>query len=907
MSAASDSNLMLGLMAWKMEFIGAEQLLSALHAWSEDKAKPLPKLLIERGDLSESQEVVLHSLVEKGAEESEAASRRQGDSLTVLNSRDAEELETLIRSEADEKSTLQTALPDEETMLPTSEGKASAKSSPQPMRYHILRPHAKGGLGEVLVAEDQELHREVALKRIQDQHADRADSRSRFVLEAEITGRLEHPGIVPVYGLGAYPDGRPYYAMRFIKGQSLKEAVDQFHRSDAAKDPREFRWQVHQFVRRLIDVCDAMHYAHSRGVLHRDLKPGNVMLGRYGETLVVDWGLAKTEGMPDVVERSGEVPLSPVSGRLSGSMTVMGSAMGTPQFMSPEQAEGKHDRLTPASDVYGLGATLYYVVTGKVPYEPTNAGDVTELLTLVKTGKMVPPRQRETNLDPALAAICTTSMAARVEERYQTAEELARELERWLAGEPVLAYPEPWTKRMGRWARRHWTLVMTSSAVVLASVVLLAVGLVLLSAANVRERRAKEQAEANLALAEKYALQSRAAIDRYFVRVSEDVLLNQPGMQTLRRQLLSDALEYYQTFQAERPDDRKLDRETALASYFEGRILEEIDTLANAGEAYERAETQLRELMSDHPTDEQLSFDFANVLNALGRLKLKQNENEASREFFARALEIRERLAQAEIDDVARHRKWANTVMNLGLVQERSEPREAEALFAQAQSIREPFLVDVDDDASKEQQRLLRDRGMGYFNWGNLAIERREFALAEQKFDLAREDFMRVLELNPHDFNVQYKLALSQNLLGDLRLGKNDLQGAYQWFSEARNHLSDLVYRNGEVVDYRYSLAGLLMSFSQLYEVGSPEAEGLLREASGLLGTLHVEVADRNDVTRDYAVCLREVGLIERARGNTEVANEQFELARELMEGLVRDVSDHGDYRDILRSIPSVE
>src|SRR5207245_1335212 len=147
------------------------------------------------------------------------------------------------------------------------------------------------------VAEDQELHREVALKEIKEDRAHDAVSRSRFVLEAEITGGLEHPGIVPVYGLGQYADGRPFYAMRFVKGDNLKAAIRRFHEAERpGRDPSERSLALRQLLRRFVDVCNAVAYAHSRGVLHRDLKPANIMLGKYGETLVVDWGLAKCVG-----------------------------------------------------------------------------------------------------------------------------------------------------------------------------------------------------------------------------------------------------------------------------------------------------------------------------------------------------------------------------------------------------------------------------------------------------------------------------------------------------------------------------------------------------------------------------------------------------------------------------------
>ncbi len=305
-----------------------------------------------------------------------------------------------------------------------------------------LRSHARGGLGEVFLALDRELNRQVALKELQPYHAHNPASQSRFLLEAEVTGRLEHPGIVPVYGLGRYPDGRPYYAMRFIEGETLKAAIQRFHGADTrSQDPRERELAFQRLLRSLIAACNAVAYAHSRGVVHRDIKPENIMLGPFGETLVVDWGVAKTRSDfgGDQADASGVAP----SGSDS-SLTRPGAAVGTPRYMSPEQALGEVETVGPASDVYGLGATLYCLLVGHAPFPD---GDITEVLDRVGRGIFPSPRRLVRSLDPALEVICLKAMALKPKDRYASPLELAEAIEAWLAdlrhrGEHVLAHSQ---------------------------------------------------------------------------------------------------------------------------------------------------------------------------------------------------------------------------------------------------------------------------------------------------------------------------------------------------------------------------------------------------------------------------------------------------------------------------------
>jgi serine/threonine-protein kinase len=300
----------------------------------------------------------------------------------------------------------------------------------------VLRRHARGGLGEIYVAEDQELHREVALKEIQERHGDNPASRTRFILEAEVTGGLEHPSIVPVYGLGSYADGRPFYAMRFIKGDSLKDTIVRFHRANATgRNLTERTAELRNLLGRFIDVCNAIEYAHSRGVLHRDLKPQNVVLGDYGEVIVLDWGLAKLMNQAD----DEAAPLN-FPEEVEADATMQGQVLGTPAYMAPEQAEGRLDQLGPASDVYGLGAILYEILTGRPPF----SGDETAgVLRRVIHEIPARPRSLEKGAPAPLEAVCLKALAKKPRDRYAMAKELASEVQHFLADEPVTAYREP--------------------------------------------------------------------------------------------------------------------------------------------------------------------------------------------------------------------------------------------------------------------------------------------------------------------------------------------------------------------------------------------------------------------------------------------------------------------------------
>jgi serine/threonine protein kinase len=365
---------------------------------------------------------------------------------------------------------------------------------PVESRYRWVRFHARGGLGEVYVAEDAELHREVALKRIRPEHETHPEATRRFVREAEITARLQHPGIVPVYGLVRDAEGRPCYAMRFVEGESLRAAIDSLHhirRMHLFRGPSAgalFRSALRGLLPRFITVCQTVAYAHSRGVIHRDLKPENIMLGPFGETLVVDWGLARPFGDGAEATAAGGNPSVGTPAEVDAPGTRAGAVVGTPSFMSPEQAAGDHARVGPASDIYSLGAVLYVLLTGHPPFE---GDDLPTLLARIQAGDFSPPRPRNTLTPRALECVCLKAMALLPEQRYRTAQGLAEDIERWLSGEPVTAYREPLLARLTRWERRYQWTVPWVIVILLALVMVSVVGMLILNDSQ-REAKVKQ-------------------------------------------------------------------------------------------------------------------------------------------------------------------------------------------------------------------------------------------------------------------------------------------------------------------------------------------------------------------------------------------------------------------------------
>jgi serine/threonine-protein kinase len=398
-----------------------------------------------------------------------------------------------------------------------------------------------GGIGRVWLARDDHLGRDVALKELRPEVAESAAHRARFLEEARITGQLEHPGIVPVYELVARADGPAFYVMRFVRGRTLADAVRGYHqrRRTGEAGPMELRELLDAFIA----VCNAVAYAHSRCVLHRDLKPQNVILGDFGEVSVLDWGLAKlTDGEG---EGTGLPPVS-LPREPPRAQTQTGKILGTPAYVSPEQAEGRSDRMGIRSDVYGLGAVLYEVLTGE---PPVGGRTIEEILQKIAQEQPVRPRQRVAATPLALEAVCLKALAKRAEDRYGSAKELAEEVQRWLADEPVRAYREPWRVRVARWVRRHQAATAAGAAAFLVVILLASGAWLWLEQERVeRERQAEwelEQAAWLRAEAERAPAEQRHSLRADALAATERAggLLAQGRASELIRQRVSDLVE----------------------------------------------------------------------------------------------------------------------------------------------------------------------------------------------------------------------------------------------------------------------------------------------------------------------------------------------------------------------------
>ncbi|TAH39515.1 MAG: hypothetical protein EYC70_01650 [Planctomycetota bacterium] len=378
-------------------------------------------------------------------------------------------------------------------------------------RYELREEIARGGMGAVLKVWDPDLRRHLAMKVILGHDGDVAEPPqalelhqvARFLEEAQITGQLDHPGVVPVHELGLDSAGRLYFTMRLVKGRDLKDIFE------LVRDGME-GWTLTRALGVLLKVCEAMAYAHAKGVIHRDLKPSNIMVGRFGEVYVMDWGLARVLGRPDPRDlrllAEKDVPISVVhtdreeereKTPRSPVVTVDGVVIGTPSYMPPEQAMGRIEELGPRSDVYSVGAMLYHLLAGHMPYVPSDSKTPPyAVLNMLLHGPPKPLRQVNPQAPDELAAICEKAMARDPAQRYADILEMARDVEAFLDRRPVAAHPPSLSYALRLAVLRNKGVSVVSSV---ATLLLLGAGLVFVNGIAAERDRADHLADVNAA------------------------------------------------------------------------------------------------------------------------------------------------------------------------------------------------------------------------------------------------------------------------------------------------------------------------------------------------------------------------------------------------------------------------
>ncbi|HQX50084.1 MAG TPA: protein kinase, partial [Planctomycetaceae bacterium] len=434
----TEHHLLFAVLAFESDLLSLPQLTAACRVWAADKSQSLADLLVRRGWISAEDRAFIEKQLER------KLAKHQDDPRVTLNAVTRGDVCDALKAlaDADINQSL-SSWPAGGPVLVESVGESSTDSSAK-SRYTWLSEVGKGGLGKVWLARDNYLAREVALKEIVPGSASK-DAIRMLIKEAQITGQLQHPNIVPVYEVNR--GGRPFYTMKLVKGETLSKAIQQHHGQFAISSPKVAPDTLHTFVQTatpksggaagpadhvaamslsmlrlmsvFLNVCDALAYAHSRGVIHRDLKPQNIVLGDYGEAIVLDWGLARK-----LDQKDNDAASIRVTGDAQTEATQAGSIMGSPPYMAPEQATGQIDMIDQRTDIYGLGAILFEILTGRAPHRKVGNESIVNLLHRIATGETPHVRDIEPRIPEELDAICAKAMAKSCVERYQTTKDL---------------------------------------------------------------------------------------------------------------------------------------------------------------------------------------------------------------------------------------------------------------------------------------------------------------------------------------------------------------------------------------------------------------------------------------------------------------------------------------------------
>lgn len=427
--SAADQNLLFGVIALQCGLIEMQQFVDACTLWSARGHHSLAEILIEQSwiDPEDSEHVAYllqRRIKKKGLNVRQPLADVPNAIKVALASIDDPTIhQTLLCSESEDDGSFQATVPSGSIQLHE--------------KVSLRGLHSTGGIGQIWRAHDEVLDRDIALKELKTDFVGARRHRERFFREAQLTGQLQHPGIVPVYDFVSSEDKtRCFYTMRFVEGRTLTKAIHAYHSSDTKRTERDTNAEFIRLLNAFVDVCQTVAFAHSRNVIHRDLKGDNVILGDYGEVIVLDWGLAKQlddAGQQTEIDEAVDVEatVTPIADeQQSASLTMHGDKLGTPAYMAPEQATGQIDQIDSLTDVYGLAAILYEILTGEPPF---HGQSIVEILQQVIHSPPKPPSERNQSIAPELEQICLQGLSKLRQERQKSAAELADQVQQWIA------------------------------------------------------------------------------------------------------------------------------------------------------------------------------------------------------------------------------------------------------------------------------------------------------------------------------------------------------------------------------------------------------------------------------------------------------------------------------------------
>jgi serine/threonine protein kinase/tetratricopeptide (TPR) repeat protein len=760
--------------------------------------------------------------------------------------------------------------------------------------YRLLREVGRGGMGVVYEAVQESLGRHVALKVLPDGPRRRSATLERFRREAKAAARLHHTNIVPVFGVGE-ADGVYYYAMQFIHGQGLDAVLAQVRELRAPETPRpesargalprnvnedsgrgdtaasdssthstligqpEERY-CREVARLSVQAAEALHYAHGQGVLHRDVKPSNLLLDTQGTLWVTDFGLAKADDSAD--------------------LTGTGDLIGTLRYMASERFRGQADA---RADVYSLGVTLYEMLTLRPPYDEA---DRLRLVRRIERGEPTRPRQIDARIPRDLETVVLKALAPDAADRYATAGQLADDLQCFLADRPIRARRHSARERAWRWCRRNpgWATTVGTLVVVVAG------ALAGLTALWLRADRLHQQADANFGEAQANFRLALGAVEQFCTNVGQDRRLQEQDLRALRQRLLRSAVDFYQSFVTERRDDPHLQAELAKANFRLGYLTTELDQLPQAIAFCESATAILDPLIAADPSNIDHQRSRASCRQLLGVLLARSGRPAEAEAALNDAIAAHRQMVGATTENAVDRSHLAEDLDQLSrLFVANRRPQDAEAPAREAIAIGQRLAEEFPTVA--EYRRALIHSHSALGDLYRLYFNLRRLGDAEQAYRAGLSEQQRLVELEPYAVNTIASGATLRRALGNVYLRSGRLGEAEPMFDAAALIMEAVVREHGSVGQYRRELAESYAGLADIHRRSSrlPRAEEFWRKSLALRERL-VEEDRANEMNLTMlGRCRQELALVVDTRGRRDEALELLDRAvQPLDEALAR-------------------